>query len=133
MLTHTHTHTPHPPPPTHTQMEDFYEELPANDIQEELYEDLPDSAYQASNQYPFPTPTSPISTGAAPPPLPTGPIPQHRPGKCTLSLSMVMIYSGPEDRSSSVSIFPDPFGIAIYGHYSCTCMLSENGHFIVVL
>ncbi len=72
-------------------MEELYEELPAEAIDEDLYEDLPDSAYQSSNQqqYPFPTPVTPsYNTGGAPPPLPgnappplpTGPIPQHRPG-----------------------------------------------------
>ncbi|XP_064387020.1 uncharacterized protein LOC135335451 isoform X2 [Halichondria panicea] len=85
--------------------EELYEELPGEAIEEDLYEDLPDSAYQAANQYPFPTPVSPsYNTGGAPPPLPssappplpssappphpsgappplpTGPIPQHRPG-----------------------------------------------------
>lgn len=65
------------------EMEDFYEELPANDIQEELYEDLPDTAYQTSNQYPFPSPISPAPSGVFPPPLPSGPIPQHRPGVCS--------------------------------------------------
>jgi len=58
--------------------EELYEELPADDIQEDLYEDLPDSAYAAANQYPMPV--SPPYNSGPPPPLPTGPIPQHRAG-----------------------------------------------------
>ncbi len=64
-------------------MEEFYEELPGEQIQdypEDLYEDLPanDLNYPDPNQPPY-SPNA-FSSGISPPPLPTGPIPTHRPG-----------------------------------------------------